>query len=1300
MTAPNDDALPALDKEQDDDAWKSIIPGGVTPQEYAAVSPPQSPQPVRREIYEPEKMSWGAPTADEMQGPGFENGDEHLRFYMFCFNLARELAVWRRYLRTPSVVRARHGLGYELSPPRPKFPANEAWFRWLRNYIKAMIEECGAVVSMPIEVEMPDQGCTAQEFYERVEDWYERASEWYNLHKDEEIYVRIAIVSNREKDSRKAAAAQRPRLNEDLLAAVVPIRIQREIYAADPTAPRRLRHYFPWAWTRIPPPPGYDPDCSLVIISNVDYICALPPLCAKQLRVDSKYGPHEATRYPQWHELGQWHMAFIPTDLYNRIVELLEHSRLDGDMEFYVVDLDMHFTTRDWRSYKPTPALKASLARYWDQVLKAFRSLNVPKRLLAAQPFAVVDRGRRTMMMLFTQWLPKRDVIETVSAWQRCVAELRGWIKFVKSTVWLEGWIDGSHKKIDPGVDLRVPQHRLPTRGVITDDEYVATLYAQFGLPVWLVQGHKVPFWSPDPTSNEVRQSPPYECETRVYENDEGEARRQPAYLNAVQDYWNPPQAVPAEEPQASSSAGPQQDDEDVVMYDAEEEEPGSSAAAAGEGKKSNKRKRTTSSLYLPKGPRTKRPKTYPEWWLKEWTVAFDAIHRVPLLDSARVCAGWKDAEFPVPKGTGLLGLYASPVLEHFATSENERNRTKLFTGYVQLRDRLLFALATTAIRDLQVFQALVWKKVLSGHIGVHREEDFMQRMGFAREQKMIAVDDSNQAGYEKTIQMAKPPLASDVASTAPSTRAPSPSSTAPPPPSTAATSRPASPIVDSDYGNDTNDEPDMTYRPRDGRTPPPVPPKYFRPEFEACDPPLLLEAQRYEAEPSGWHFKARGQKRAEDDFTWWTEVDSDDKEPGVLEFVYTSKKKVNEFLDDNRYYDIWWDYEHHWVFIFEERPSSSEGRVSGERLTQPLRLWTAAGTRTKPKWQHGTGTTPMQLRLWHAQPTATPVFVPDGALGAVGWRAKPDPVPAPGEQLESRRKWHLDDADYEHIFPTAPRIGVRPQLVIDVGKERGKKKKATSTASASAPASPRPPPVPVPDSMNVDPPVEVESHDPVEVPAGPRHPLKEALAPKPQMFFENTELTPYDLDNALPTYSWPSSKERALIIWDIAELSFRLQLFQLDDKLRTLYQGKQAKFNVESNNERQVKICKIWDSDTFVPQGASPLANPYWEMRISAVLAFYDIVSSWPRTTIPVPPEAFKSEEEFLNFESAVWEAYATVYVTYLYREAPIPLVHPDDVSALAPAPASTLAPAPAPALASMPAHVPVVAAVAPSQL
>ncbi|EJD32224.1 hypothetical protein AURDEDRAFT_178742 [Auricularia subglabra TFB-10046 SS5] len=50
MTAPNDDALPALDKEQDDDAWKSIIPGGVTPQEYAAVSPPQSPQPVRREM--------------------------------------------------------------------------------------------------------------------------------------------------------------------------------------------------------------------------------------------------------------------------------------------------------------------------------------------------------------------------------------------------------------------------------------------------------------------------------------------------------------------------------------------------------------------------------------------------------------------------------------------------------------------------------------------------------------------------------------------------------------------------------------------------------------------------------------------------------------------------------------------------------------------------------------------------------------------------------------------------------------------------------------------------------------------------------------------------------------------------------------------------------------------------------------------------------------------------------------------------------------------------------------------------
>ncbi|EJD36659.1 hypothetical protein AURDEDRAFT_174260 [Auricularia subglabra TFB-10046 SS5] len=157
-------------------------------------------------------------------------------------------------------------------------------------------------------------------------------------------------------------------------------------------------------------------------------------------------------------------------------------------------------------------------------------------------------------------------------------------------------------------------------------------------------------------------------------------------------------------------------------------------------------------------------------------------------------------------------------------------------------------------------------------------------------------------------------------------------------------------------------------------------------------------------------------------------------------------------------------------------------------------------------------------------------------------------------------------------------------------------------------------------------------------------------------------EIEPYDPPAGDKTYSWPDARTRALMMWDIAELSFRLELCLFDDMLSLLHPN-DLKLRGGSKIERLRMICNIWDSDSFIPTTASSLTSPEWLQRVDRVTAFYELVSTWPRASeiVSPPPAQFDGgEEEFVAWEKTVWRAYARTYGDYELREAPVPLQYP----------------------------------------
>ncbi|EJD33518.1 hypothetical protein AURDEDRAFT_177393 [Auricularia subglabra TFB-10046 SS5] len=253
-----------------------------------------------------------------------------------------------------------------------------------------------------------------------------------------------------------------------------------------------------------------------------------------------------------------------------------------------------------------------------------------------------------------------------------------------------------------------------------------------------------------------------------------------------------------------------------------------------------------------------------------------------------------------------------------------------------------------------------------------------------------------------------------------------------------------------------------------------------------------------------------------------------------TLEFRLVGAESRKKLVDEDSVF--FWDYSHGWVLIFSNMPSTVEGSVLGERLTVPLRLYTIDGG-GRPIYQHGTGQSPRQLRLWLAEPLDQRLQVPLEPLGAVGSRC--------------RLRWDLAAAAYKLFFPTAPRLPP-PEELLKIKEFYLQRTENTQLVSGPEPAPQDPSPSTStraaastePSTSSASAPSQQAQPMLEDASKRPRlnKPLEAALTPDGPIWFKGFELPPYQPPNGDKNYSWPDNRSRSLIAWDIAELAFRLR--------------------------------------------------------------------------------------------------------------------------------------------------------------
>ncbi|KZV90753.1 hypothetical protein EXIGLDRAFT_770511 [Exidia glandulosa HHB12029] len=278
--------------------------------------------------------------------------------------------------------------------------------------------------------------------------------------------------------------------------------------SSDPSAPKLSRHFYIKGYTQLPVAPKaiwkkamerfpeddprrlepFEPGevRLILVVSNVDYMPNIPPDEYPTRRVDGTFGPHEESRYPQWHAWHRWHMAFIPGDK-NGDVPRLRHSTLTRPMEWYV-PVEDHFQKIESGGegddkFVPCERLARELKERWAAVVHSYVQCMVGTKKRAGTPFEVRARGDQALMYLLRYQLSWRVMIETLVSVQRCAQELLGWVGFVRAEV--------KQQKHDmKGYSVNYPADTskdgwLATRGVLTSDKEVAERFAQFRVPVW-----------------------------------------------------------------------------------------------------------------------------------------------------------------------------------------------------------------------------------------------------------------------------------------------------------------------------------------------------------------------------------------------------------------------------------------------------------------------------------------------------------------------------------------------------------------------------------------------------------------------------------------------------------------------------------------------------------------------------------------------------------------------------------------------------------------------------------------------
>lgn len=135
----------------------------------------------------------------------------------------------------------------------------------------------------------------------------------------------------------------------------------------------------------------------------------------------------------------------------------------------------------------------------------------------------------------------------------------------------------------------------------------------------------------------------------------------------------------------------------------------------------------------------------------------------------------------------------------------------------------------------------------------------------------------------------------------------------------------------------------------------------------------------------------------------------------------------------------------------------------------------------------------------------------------------------------------------------------------------------------------------------------------------------------------------------------------KAVVVWELQEMTFRFELWELDRVLRRLY----PEIAVRSDGDRLNDVLAVWGGDSLIPTSTTnPLLNPYDKVKHRAAYeAFRELIQPWPR--LPAGLKAGQSVEEmskprFDSFRLQMWRFYNQTYYDYFARYAPLPTEYP----------------------------------------
>ncbi|EJD37191.1 hypothetical protein AURDEDRAFT_173712 [Auricularia subglabra TFB-10046 SS5] len=1065
---------------------------------------------------------------------------------------------------------------------------------------------------------------------------------------------------------------------------------------------------------------GWEHD--ILFLSNVDHVLYPPPNELPTRRGDARYGPHEESRYTQWHEVGRYHMAFVPTCA-DGAVDELEHQELDGDMAWYNVDFAEHCTETSKGRFQASVALRASLASDWNEAQDDYVRWGQIRRADVGMPQKAFMRGRQALGYL-DHVLTRRQLLVAVAGYQRALQEIRGWNNYQRCRSEerdIQRFYEKRGAPFAPSVNLAQNKwQRKPYRGIFTWDESVAKRVAQFGVAVFFLVAFKR-----DQVLNPIWQRAEFvhpKCVTTLWE-DLGEN----GFLAGVQETRAQPIADERgigedndepgdwenrygdDEPQPLGETRTPADlttelghtmnralREDVVRASGH----GGPAftVSAGKRKASSQpaedqppSKRTRSEVGKTRYPK-KDEFTWPVYFPVPWEPARQAIQVADASDARyKTLYESDDPEWPMSDellhGRELL----TPTLGSFARMNSEGYLSRMVASYTGLRGPYIKEAATNSPDTAHRFSSAQWRQILKGFVPRAAHIAYSKALG-------IYVDDSE----EDDVASARVARETGGAAQRPAQRrseAETGSSIAAEP-----GAHHVAPETESSLRfMDLDEEPTAEDDAREFEQ------RVFMRSVSDGQRDLAPETDRCEYEPDGWRLEGVGLVRALDHFQWFVEEedevdfaekDEDRRDEGRIINLRRAGKKSRR-LDTHDYF---WNYERGWVLGFELPPDGLRSVVLGERLTKRLRFFEDAGGQGKRQYKYDTEDQPMQLRVWQSRPMEQRLSLGYDPLGKVGFRT------------ECPAKFHLSPENYELVYAGARAAGLvvaQQRRALENQREGERREEERAVAAQNIPqerdrASGRESPrhgerdaedatTPVSGSAStsgtgaasvVFPQATVfkgkkpgkkarekrvrqgqreeradEASKSMEIDRGPHDgwDLNKALTPDVFMFNEH-QLPPFAPpptdDPQFSSYVWPTVSWRTLIIWDISELMFRFELYGLDFFLRKQYPTALA-LTRESTLERQQLIFDIWQGRNFLPSGPSPLTADDWQVREPAVRAFGRIVKTWPRTAVPEAPASF-TRDEFTAYEQAVWLAYGQTYMDYHWREAPFPCCYP----------------------------------------